>query len=351
MRATARPAWRTCSSTWCSRGRPSTSQHPARADRARLASERLHLVRSHELLRDVPGHRRESRLGARPRVRSHGELFIAKTDLDSEMTVVRNEFECGENSPTSILLERMLSTAYLWHNYGKSTIGSRSDIENVPIDRLQAFYRNYYQPDNAVLLVAGKFDEPKTLALIDQYFGAIPHSQRATIPSFYTQEPTQDGERAVTIRRVGDVQWVMSAYHVPSGAAPRFRCSRSARPHVLGDTPAGPAPQRAGGNETGQPGIRWRHFQLHDPGTRTLQRAGPAGSIARYGARRPPEDRRSDRCHSTDRRRTGARDGRTSDADRAAAEFLAIASACNSASGSAWAIGGCSSSTATASGR
>ena len=81
--------------------------------------------------------------------------FIAKKDLDSEMTVVRNELESGENSPTGVLLDRVMSTAYLWHNYGKSTIGSRSDLENVPIDRLQAFYRTHYQPDNAVLLVAG----------------------------------------------------------------------------------------------------------------------------------------------------------------------------------------------------
>src|SRR5438132_4612442 len=93
--------------------------------------------------------------------------FVAKKDLDSEMTVVRNEFESGENSPMNVLEERILSAAYLWHNYGKSTIGARSDIENVPIDRLQAFYRNYYQPDNAILLVAGKIDEGKTLGLIN----------------------------------------------------------------------------------------------------------------------------------------------------------------------------------------
>jgi predicted Zn-dependent peptidase len=86
--------------------------------------------------------------------------FIAKKDLDSEMTVVRNEFESGENSPFRVLLERTMASAYIWHNYGKTTIGARSDIENVPIERLQAFYRKYYQPDNAVLLVAGKFDEP-----------------------------------------------------------------------------------------------------------------------------------------------------------------------------------------------
>ncbi len=75
--------------------------------------------------------------------------FIAAKDLESEMTVVRNEFERGENSPSRVLQERVLSTAYLWHNYGKSTIGARADLENVPIERLQAFYRRNFQPDNA----------------------------------------------------------------------------------------------------------------------------------------------------------------------------------------------------------
>jgi zinc protease len=94
--------------------------------------------------------------------------FIAKEDLDSEMTVVRNEFESGENSPFRVLMQRTMSAAYDWHNYGKSTIGARSDIENVDIDRLQAFYKKYYQHDNAVLVVAGKFDEEKTLALVNE---------------------------------------------------------------------------------------------------------------------------------------------------------------------------------------
>jgi zinc protease len=126
--------------------------------------------------------------------------FIAKKDLDSEMTVVRNEYEAGENDPSGILQERVLSTAYLWHNYGKDTIGARSDIENVPIDRLQAFWRTYYQPDNAVLLVAGKFDPDKTLALIQELYGKIPKPARV-IQTTYTVEPTQDGERSVTRTR------------------------------------------------------------------------------------------------------------------------------------------------------
>ena len=153
--------------------------------------------------------------------------LIAQKDLNSEMTVVRNEFERGENDPFSILLERTLSTAYLWHNYGHSTIGARSDIENVPIGRLQAFYHLYYQPDNAVLMVAGKFDPAQALPLIEQRFGKIPKPARSQargnmLYPTYTVEPTQDGERAVTLRRVGDVQAVLALYHVPALSHPDY---------------------------------------------------------------------------------------------------------------------------------
>lgn len=141
--------------------------------------------------------------------------FIAKADLDSEMTVVRNEMERGENDPVRILSQRMLSTAYLWHNYGNSTIGARSDVENVNIERLQAFYRAYYQPDNAVLVVAGNFDAEQTLAWIGTYFGQIAKPMR-TLPVLYTAEPAQDGERSVMLRRVADQQRVALMYHVPA---------------------------------------------------------------------------------------------------------------------------------------
>jgi zinc protease len=163
--------------------------------------------------------------------------FIAKKDLDSEFSVVRNEFESGENDPASILNERVMSTAFLWHNYGKSTIGNRSDIENVPIENLQAFYRRFYQPDNAVLLVAGKFDADKTLKLIDKYYSAIPKPTRA-IPTTYSTEPTQDGERYVTLKRVGDLQVAAAGYHVPAGSHPDY-IGMSIIADCLTDNPSG----------------------------------------------------------------------------------------------------------------
>ncbi|OIO04514.1 MAG: insulinase family protein [Elusimicrobia bacterium CG_4_10_14_0_2_um_filter_56_8] len=162
---------------------------------------------------------------------------IAKKDLDSEMTVVRNEFESGENEPQRILMERVMSTAYLWHNYGKSIIGARSDIENVPIDRLQAFYHNWYQPDNAVLTVAGDFDQAKTLNLIKKKFGGIRRPKRV-MQKTYTQDPTQDGERQVILRRVGDTQAVMAAYHVPASSV-KDSVALDMLAYVIGDTPSG----------------------------------------------------------------------------------------------------------------
>lgn len=143
--------------------------------------------------------------------------FIAKKDLDSEFSVVRNEFESGENSPSNVLMDRIISTAFLWHNYGKSTIGNRSDIERVPIENLQAFYKKFYQPDNAILTVSGKIDEQKTLQLISNYFGKIPKPERA-LPKTYTTEPVQDGERFVELKRTGDIQMVGCAYHIMSGS-------------------------------------------------------------------------------------------------------------------------------------
>lgn len=143
--------------------------------------------------------------------------YISAEELAKEMTVVRNEFEMGENNPVGVLSERMMSAAYLWHNYGKSTIGNRSDIERVPATSLRRFYEKYYQPDNATLVVAGKFEVPKALGLISKYFGTIPRPTRA-LETTYTQEPTQDGPRFVQLERVGDVAAAGLVYHVPAGS-------------------------------------------------------------------------------------------------------------------------------------
>src|SRR5512133_2771942 len=165
------------------------------------------------------------------------ETLWGKDGKSGEMTVVRNEFESGENSPFRTAIFRLMSAAFDWHNYGKPVIGARSDREHVNVDHLRAFYRTYYQPDNAVLMVAGKFDEPKTLAYINDTFGRLPKPTRTLEPT-YTVEPTQDGERLVTIRRVGGTPLLVAGYHVaPSAQADRSATDLAAA--ILTDAPSG----------------------------------------------------------------------------------------------------------------
>jgi zinc protease len=189
--------------------------------------------------------------------------FIAKKDLDTEMTVVRNEYEMGENDPGNVLFKRLTAVMYDWHNYGHPTIGNRSDIEHVAIENLQAFYRTYYQPDNAVLLIAGKFDPAKALQWVAQYFGPIPKPARK-LPPLWTVEPTQDGDRLVTVRRKGDVQLVVVAYHGPAALHPDKRALDFAI-QVLSATPTGRLHKEL--VETGMAaqvfGFGWT---THDPG-------------------------------------------------------------------------------------
>ena len=188
---------------------------------------------------------------------------IRGEDLESEMTVVRNEFERAENSPFRVLNQKMMAAAYQWHNYGRATIGNRADIERVPLPKLRAFYRKYYQPDNVMVVVAGSFDKQSALSLVNKYFGAIPKPQRK-LPKTYTEEPPQDGERQVFLRRVGEIPFASAVYHIPAGAHSDF-ASLSVLAEILGSAPSGrlyralvetKLATQVGGRSSGQ----------HDPG-------------------------------------------------------------------------------------
>ena len=146
-------------------------------------------------------------------------MTMLKKDLDTEMTVVRNEMESGENSPMNVLHTRVMAAAYNFHNYGKTVIGNRTDVERVPITNLAVFYQKYYQPDNADLIIAGQFDETKALAMVAETLGSVPKPQRV-LTQPYTAEPTQEGERSVMLRRVGNIQGIMVVYHIPAALHP-----------------------------------------------------------------------------------------------------------------------------------
>ena len=143
-------------------------------------------------------------------------LLLRKEDKDAEMTVVRNEFERGENSPFQALDKQIWAAAYIAHPYHHSTIGWRSDIENVPMSKLRDFYNTYYWPNNATVTVIGDFNTNNALEIIKKYYGKIskaPHE----IPQVYTTEPEQQGERRVIVNRAGQLGVVGVGYKVPKG--------------------------------------------------------------------------------------------------------------------------------------
>jgi zinc protease len=138
--------------------------------------------------------------------RMRGAL-LRDSDRVPEMTVVRNEYERGENSPFQVLYKETFATAFREHPYHHPTIGWRTDIEGVATERLREFYDVFYHPNNATAMLIGDFEEDEALAMVARHFGGIPSSSRP-IPSVYTVEPPQEGERRFLIRRAGQIAWV-----------------------------------------------------------------------------------------------------------------------------------------------
>jgi len=143
-------------------------------------------------------------------------LLIIEEDRQTEMTVVRNEFEQGENDPFDTLDKNMWATAYQAHPYHHSTIGWRSDIENVPIQRLQEFYQTFYWPNNATVTIIGDFKKEEALQMILDEYGKIPKSPNP-IPEMYTTEPEQEGARRFVVKRSGQMGIVGVAHKTPEG--------------------------------------------------------------------------------------------------------------------------------------
>lgn len=148
-------------------------------------------------------------------------LWLRDSDRKPEMTVVRNEFERGENSPFQALIKEIFQAAYVAHPYHHSTIGWRSDIENVPIEKLRAFYDTFYWPNNSTVSVIGDFEPAAALALVKEYYGVYPRSPHP-IPRIYTTEPEQTGARRVIVKRAGQLGVVCIADKIPAATHPDF---------------------------------------------------------------------------------------------------------------------------------
>jgi zinc protease len=148
-------------------------------------------------------------------------LLLRESDRAPEMTVVRNEFERGENDPISALDKEISAAAFVAHPYHHPTIGWRSDIEKVSIEKLRGFYDTFYWPNNATVTVIGDFKPADVLGLIKKYYGPIPASPQP-IPAVYTEEPPQQGPRRVTVQRPGELGVVGVAYKNPPGLHPDY---------------------------------------------------------------------------------------------------------------------------------
>ena len=145
--------------------------------------------------------------------------LLRAEDLATEMTVVRNEFERGENEPLDVLLKESFAIAFREHPYHHPTIGWRSDIENTSVERLRAFYDTFYHPDNASLVLVGSFDREEALRLVARHFGELPRAGHP-LPRVVTREPRQEGERRFVVRRAGEVGWVALSWRAPEAASP-----------------------------------------------------------------------------------------------------------------------------------
>ena len=135
-------------------------------------------------------------------------------DCESERTVIIAELQGGENDPDQLLDQELTATAFKAHPYRHPTIGWISDLRSMTREDLYGYYRRYYIPNNATLVIVGDVDSDQALRRVDHYFGGIasgPQPMRA-----YTGEPEQTGERRVTIRKEGTTAYLKVGYHAPS---------------------------------------------------------------------------------------------------------------------------------------
>ncbi len=243
--------------------------------------------------------------------------LILDSERQSEMSVVRNEYEIGENNPGRRSDKAIIASAIQAHPYHWSTIGYRSDIEGVTTEKLREHYQTFFHPDNAEAMLVGDFDTEQALALFDREFGSFPKSSKP-IPEVITVEPPQEGERRAIVQRPGTVGMVMLGYMRPGALASRLHPPRGAQLHprrrrqlppLPGARRAGPRHQRAG-------------QQLHAAATPTRSSSTPPSRRARptrKSRRRSKPRSRSSRKKASPRKNCSARSSRSRSPSSAAA--------------------------------
>jgi zinc protease len=139
-------------------------------------------------------------------------------EFEAEKKVVIEELKTGLDSPWGLLLQEVEAAAFKVHPYRNPIVGWLQDVERATVQEQQAYYRRYYHPNNATLVIAGDFATDDVLAKVDRFFGGIPSGPAA--PPMPLQEPPQRGERRLTVRWRSKVPRLAIAYHAPQIAAP-----------------------------------------------------------------------------------------------------------------------------------
>ncbi len=141
-------------------------------------------------------------------------------DCESERTVIISELQGGENDPDQLLDQELTATAFKAHPYRHPTIGWLPDLEAMTRDDLYGYYRRYYVPNNATLVIVGDVDTDAALRRAEHYFGGI--AAGAAPERLHTIEPEQTGERRLEIRKEGTTAYLKVAYHAPAANEPHF---------------------------------------------------------------------------------------------------------------------------------
>ena len=139
-------------------------------------------------------------------------------EFEAEKKVVIEELKTGLDSPWGLLLQELEATAYKIHPYRSPIVGWLQDVERATVESQQAYYRRYYHPNNATLVVVGDFDTADVLKKIDRAFGSIPAGPEPA--AMVLHEPPQRGERRIVVRWRSKVPRLAIAYHVPEIAHP-----------------------------------------------------------------------------------------------------------------------------------
>jgi zinc protease len=141
-------------------------------------------------------------------------------DCESERTVIISELQGGENDPDQLLDQELTATAFKAHPYGHPTIGWLPDLQTMTREDLHGYYRRYYIPNNATLVVVGDIEPDDVMRRVESHFGGIPEGPQPG--RLRTIEPEQSGERRLTIRREGTTAYLKVACHAPAAADPLF---------------------------------------------------------------------------------------------------------------------------------